>query len=309
MQATDTAGNTDPTPATWSWTVDTTAPVVTITGGPTGVTSTRSGTVTFTVSESATTMCSLDGGLASTCLSSYAVSALADGSHTVTVLGTDAAGNLSAAATRTWTVDGTAPVVTITGGPTGVTSSSSGTVTFTVSESATAACSLDGGTATVCTGSYLVSALVDGSHTVSVVATDAAGNVSAAATRTWTVDSAVPDTTITAKPAALTNASTASFSFTSTKAGSTFQCSRDGGTFAACTSGASFAVVAGAHTFAVRATDPSGNTDPSPATWSWTVDTTAPVVTITGGPERGHLEPLRDGDVHRERVRYDDVLP
>src|SRR4029078_4630859 len=91
----------------------------------------------------------------------------------------------------------------------------------------------------------------DGSHTVSVVATDAAGNVSAAATRGWTVDSALPDTTIVIKPAALTNSTSATFSFTSTKAGSTFQCSRDGGPFTACVSGISFAVAAGSHTFAV----------------------------------------------------------
>ena len=37
--------------------------------------------------------------------------------------------------------------------------------------------------------------------------------------------------------------------------------------------------VNGRHSFSVRATDPAGNTDPSPATRSFTVDTT-----ITSGP-------------------------
>src|SRR5213076_287740 len=72
------------------------------------------------------------------------------------------------------------------------------------------------------------------------------------------------------------------FSFTATEAGSTFQCTLDGGAFAVCTSPQSYsALAAGSHTFQVRAGDPAGNTDPTPASYSWTIDTTAPTVSIT----------------------------
>src|SRR5204863_5347072 len=89
-----------------------------------------------------------------------------------------------------------------------------------------------------------------------------------------------PDTTITAAPPAVSNSSSASFSFTSTKAGSIFACQLDASAFAACVSPQSYSGLAdGSHTFQVRATDPAGNTDPTPASYTWTVDTTPPANT------------------------------
>lgn len=40
----------------------------------------------------------------------------------------------------------------------------------------------------------------------------------------------------------------------------------------------------GSHTFQVKATDGLGNTDPTPASYTWTVDSTAPDTTIDSGP-------------------------
>src|SRR5256885_2203297 len=69
----------------------------------------------------------------------------------------------------------------------------------------------------------------------------------------------------------------ASFSFTATEAGSSFACQLDGGAFAPCVSPRSYSGLAdGNHSFQVRATDPAGNTDPTPASYAWTVDTTTP---------------------------------
>lgn len=63
-------------------------------------------------------------------------------------------------------------------------------------------------------------------------------------------------------------------SVTSTEAGSTFACSLDGSAFTACTSGQNYSnLTNGSHTFQVRATDPAGNTDPTPASYTWTVNT------------------------------------
>jgi hypothetical protein len=91
-----------------------------------------------------------------------------------------------------------------------------------------------------------------------------------------------PDTMIGSKPPARTNNRTATFAFTSNDPTATFECSLDGGAFAACGSGQSYpGLNEGAHTFAVRAVDPAGNVDATPATAAWTVDATPPALRVT----------------------------
>lgn len=100
-----------------------------------------------------------------------------------------------------------------------------------------------------------------------------------------TLDTTPPDTTITAEPPALSNTTTATFSFTSTDAPSTFECALDGAAFSSCSSPRSFTgLTDGSHTFATRATDPDGNTDATPAQATWNIDTVAPDTTIDTGP-------------------------
>ena len=94
-------------------------------------------------------------------------------------------------------------------------------------------------------------------------------------------DTTPPDTTITFKPLPLTSNTTATFNFTSTEAGSSFACSLDNGAFAPCTSPQTYSGLSnGGHIFLVRATDVAGNTDPSPASHSWTIDTTRTTDTL-----------------------------
>jgi hypothetical protein len=99
-----------------------------------------------------------------------------------------------------------------------------------------------------------------------------------------------PETTITSGPSGLTASSDATFGFTADESGSTFECSLDGAGFSSCTSPATFNGLAdGPHTFDVRATDGAGNTDATPDSASWTVDATAPNVSLAdpGSPVRG----------------------
>jgi subtilisin family serine protease len=86
---------------------------------------------------------------------------------------------------------------------------------------------------------------------------------------------APPDTTITAAPWGLTNSASATFAFSSSEARSSFQCKLDGAPFSTCTSPTRYDSLAnGQHTFEVRTTDAQGNTDSTPASRTWTVDTT-----------------------------------
>jgi hypothetical protein len=82
-------------------------------------------------------------------------------------------------------------------------------------------------------------------------------------------DTTPPDTAITSTPSS-SGATAASFAFTG-ESGAVFQCSLDGAAFTACTSPVQHTVAVGAHTFSVRAVDAAGNTDPTPATHTWTV--------------------------------------
>src|SRR5205823_3399707 len=130
------------------------------------------------------------------------------------------------------------------------------------------------------------SGVADGSHTFQVKATDTAGNTGTAASYTWTIDTAAPDTSITSSPPASTNSTSASFSFTSTEpTGAGYACALDGGAFVSCTSAKSYSGLAdGSHTFQVKSTDQAGNTDPTPASFTWTIDSTPPDTTIGTKP-------------------------
>jgi subtilase family serine protease len=102
------------------------------------------------------------------------------------------------------------------------------------------------------------------------------------------IDSTPPDTMITVNPTDPSTSPSASFSFTS-EAGATFQCKLDSGAYVSCTSPKTYAgLTAGSHTFLVRATDLVGNTDPTPASYTWTINMNPDlVVTVLTVPTTG----------------------
>jgi hypothetical protein len=109
VRATDSAGHTDPSPATRSWTVDTVAPDITFTAAPAnGSTSGPRVTFAFTTSEG-TPSCSLDSAPFAACTSPRSFS-LPAGAHQFRVRATDAAGNVTTE-TIAWTVACAAPTV------------------------------------------------------------------------------------------------------------------------------------------------------------------------------------------------------
>lgn len=101
--------------ATAAVTLDSTAPPTpTIASAPANSTSATSASFGFTDSEAGVSFeCRLNEGSYSVCVSPKSYSELADGPHTFDVRAVDAAGNHSAAASHTWTVDVQGPSVNI----------------------------------------------------------------------------------------------------------------------------------------------------------------------------------------------------
>jgi hypothetical protein len=287
VRATDQAGNREADPASQTWTIetprDTTAPDTTLTGRPADPSNNTSATFSFTGSDNETPQstiafeCRVDSQAPAdfaACDTPKTYTGLSQGAHTFEVRAVDLAGNAdSSPASYTWTVDTTAPQTTIDSGPSGATSDSTPTFSFSSEAGAGFQCRVDGGVFASCSSPHTTAALTEGAHTFEVRASDAAGNTDASpASRAITVDTAAPQTTITEAPPATTSSTTVRFAFSADEQGSTFECSLDGAAFAACTSPRDYTgLTVGTHQFAVRAKDPVGNTDATPAGQSWTI--------------------------------------
>ncbi len=142
------------------------------------------------------------------------------------------------------------------------------------------------------------SALIDGSHTVSATAADAAGNVSSATTLTFTVDTSAPAAPVVLTPPSggSTNDTTPAFGGTA-EAGTTVTvkvdgadvCTAiaDGGGNWGCSSTVTLAP--GAHAVIASAKDAANNAGPASASQPFTVDTTAPAAPVVTSPANGAL--------------------
>jgi len=128
-------------------------------------------------------------------------------------------------------------------------------------------------------------------------------------------DAVPPDTTITGNPTNPSNSTSATFTFTGsdnvTPAGNlTFQCQLDNGGFSACTSPRTYTgLAAGSHTFQVRAIDGANNTDPTPASYTWTVDATGPNTTITANPTNPSASTTGGRETHATVTRRNGTRP
>jgi hypothetical protein len=226
-------------------TPDTTPPETTITSAPPADTTATSASFYFRSTETKSTFaCRRDGGKWGRCASPKSYSSLALGSHQFQVRALDAAGNVDATpASYSWTVAAPAPAPapdpTPEPEPT-PTPEPEPTPTPTPEPEPTP------------------------TPDPEPVPTPPA-------------DTVAPETTIASGPETSTTATTASFSFSASEAGSTFACKFDAGSWAGCASPASFASLAvGSHQFSVRATDAAGNVDGTPATYGWTVTVPPP---------------------------------
>jgi Ca2+-binding RTX toxin-like protein len=291
IRAIDQAGNPDASAASRTFYVG--PPDTVIDSGPSGLTNNNTPEFTYHATQpGATFSCSIDSGSYSSCATTgYTAPLLGDGSHTFNVKASSSSGVVDATpASRSFTVDATPPSIKITAGPSGPTQNTSATFEFAAEAGSTVKCSFDTGTAGfgACTTgtSHTVTKLAQATYTFRVRATDTAGN-QATATRSITVDTTPPDTTIDAGPEGLTGNSTPGFAYSASESGSRFECRFDAEAFDFCPDDEiepDEALADGAHTVYVRAVDAAGNVDGTPASRAFTVDSTKPSLKIESGP-------------------------
>jgi hypothetical protein len=290
LRAQDYAGNENSTSV--EFTVDTTAPVVTITLPADGGYAT-SGLVIWTVDDVSganKTEVSLDGENWTVVSGTTRDMGLEDGTHTVYVRVTDMVG-LVGEDNATFTIDSVKPTVSITSPGNGtLLNISSVTVAWTGSDALSGIdryeVRVDGGDWMSVSGSSRTLSLDDGTHAITVRAFDRAGNHQDAAV-SITVDTIAPMVAITA-PAdgTLLNATDVLVTWNVTESGgvSAVHISVDGGAWQSLGAAALSSIVEdledGEHTVSVRVRDAAGNQ--ALASVTFLVDITAP--TCVGYP-------------------------
>jgi hypothetical protein len=170
--------------------------------------------------------------------------------------------------------------VTITQEPPALTNQTTAAFTFSSTPPSAYECTLDDPTFTApqpCDGTFAANNLPDGSHTFAVRAVP----LGPPTEYTWTIDTAAPDTTLTATQPSPTTSTSATFAFTSSEPGSTFFCSLDSSGFSPCSSPQTYSGLGGGtYTFRVQAVDAAGNADPTPASYTWQVNGPPPVADL-----------------------------
>ena len=310
--AKDAAGNVDPTPEVYRWTV----------GPPPGVAFTRTppeqsteNTATFEFTSDVpgnvgvTFECAfgeaIEAEIWAPCTSPKTFTNLVFGEHEFAVRAKDAAGNVSEfPAEWGWEVGGFAPTVMITSEPWVNDERRTATFEFQANGSNLIfTCSIDGSEmspcpttesgATVTKGRKTYSGLALGPHEFEVqVYAPLALEEPLITSYAWNVvELTAPKTTISFGPPAIVGTeeggsleATVGFFFSGNEPLATFECALDGELFSDCDSPAQFDATIGEHLFRVRAVDVALNIDATPASWEFTV-VEAPDTFIDMGPE------------------------
>jgi large repetitive protein len=293
--------------ATASYTVDATAPVVTVTA-PTSPSAVESVDWTVSLGEAGSTTCTLTRTAPTpgpvepvTCSPGTVTTSLAgkvEGSYELSVVAQDTVGNTGVPASATYQLDRVPGAATVTATPTVGTGD---TAVFTVSPPATGAdgpatltCALRLGPSTVATPDCTTSPVsvggltTDGDYVLTVTATDGSGS-STDSSATYARDNAAPTVTFTAGPSGSGQAGSLDWSWTVVDdhpvAAGSCALYLDGSLVSttACTSPHTETVTGqGTYSLRVTASDAAGNDSAettSPATYLR--DTVVPVVTTT----------------------------
>ena len=280
-------------PTTASWTVDTTIPVATLSGQPSGVVNYNTADIRVDGTGVVTYEYKLDAGdwSGETAVGAHIVLAdLIDGQHTVYVVGKNALGTWQPyddPSTATWTVDSTLAIATLSGQPTGTVNYNTADITVGGQNAVAYKYKLDDGAwvgETPVSTHIILSGLSDGQHTVSVIAKNALNHWQAesnATTASWTVDTTPPQATLSGQPTGTVNYSTADITAGGTDVVA-YKYKLDNGTWSAETPVSTHIVLSGlsdgSHTVSVIGKSALGlwQAEADATTADWTVDTAVP---------------------------------
>lgn len=300
--AEDNAGNLS-APLVQTWLADFTAPRAFINSAPSSPSNQMSGSFTFSgtdnFSNPLTFECRTDAGSFASCTSPYNFT-LNEGNHVFEVRAKDSAGNLSVPASHNWIIDLSAPTVRILTGPLQFSNTTNAQFTFDGMDDGVQItrfeCRMDAGAFTAnCNSPASYSSLSSGNHTFQLRGFDRAGNPSAVASYSWTIDNRAPQVRITSQPDRETRQTGAVFQFVATDADTGVQsteCRLDNGAFETCNNSISYGPLPqGNHTFQVRARDVAGNTSPT-VSYTWFVDLTPPSLSFVRTPTSPTTNPV-----------------
>ncbi len=296
LKAIDSAGN-ESVVVEKNWLVDLTNPSIQLTHQPASITNELSATFQFLGSDSGGSgvdsyECQINNGSYVTC-SSPLIEVMTAGQKVIKVKSVDQAGNKSDAVEYLWTIDTTAPTVSITNQPASLTNATTASLSFLGTDTGGASisgyqCSFNGSSFTTCSSPNSYNSLSAGIQDFSVKAVDSAGNIGQAVSYQWTVDLTTPMASITSSPNTLTNAITAQFEFSATPpAGGSitgYECLMNSGAWESCASPNNISGLSeGVQTFQVRSIDNNNNRSQA-TSYQWTIDTTLPVLSIQSSP-------------------------
>ena len=233
-------------------------------------------TVTITAPAGTTFTASVDDLPPISCTGTCFVTVTGDGAHVVRAV----SGGITTEAAIP--IDTHPPVVDVTSPPAGARYRQGEVVATSFSCSSAL-------TVTACGGPESLDTATPGSHTVSFTATDQFG-LSTTVQRTYIVDGTPPTLSFGSGPPVITNAGTATFTFSGVDPDEpgyavAFTCKLDDGPAEPCTSPYVATLPSppdGAHVFTVEGHDRVGNA--GSATYSWDVDTAAPMFQSFIGP-------------------------
>ncbi len=194
--AIDKVGNISGQPAQFNWTLDLTAPVASIAAVEPNEDLSRNPnrTISFAANETSNFECALDDGGFGPCESPLELADLAEGSHNVQIRATDLAGNIGSIVTHSWTLDFTAPEISVgaVNPAQGLTNALGVSVDWSLNEAGQTYCQWDSMDPVVCSSPFTANFDEDGSHHLSLWAIDTVGNRSAKTILNWSSDRTAP---------------------------------------------------------------------------------------------------------------------